>query len=119
METHQIAQLLHQTLGQDASTVHAATDALDALSTSLPDFPFCLVSINTTTTTATGGENQGLKLAAATYLKNFVQRNCDTNHSPNSTASTEFKDALMRALLQAEPPVLKLLIQAVCSQEYS
>ncbi|CDO98714.1 unnamed protein product [Coffea canephora] len=107
METHQIAQLLHQTLGQDASTIHAATDALDALSTSLPDFPFCLVSITTTTTTATG-----IALAAATYLKNFVQRNCDTNHSPNSIASKEFKDALMRALLgsQALDPSMILVV---------
>lgn len=48
MESHQIAQLLNQTLSSDGSVVNLATDALDRLST-LPDFPFSLLSIATGT----------------------------------------------------------------------
>lgn len=56
-----------------------------------------------------GGENGGQKVAAATYLKNFTRRNVDTN----SGFSKEFKDAFVRALLQAEPTTLKILVEAV------
>uniref|UniRef100_A0A5B7BY10 Importin N-terminal domain-containing protein n=1 Tax=Davidia involucrata TaxID=16924 RepID=A0A5B7BY10_DAVIN len=104
METQQIAQLLTQTLSPDGTVVHAATAALDRLSL-LPDFPFSLLSI------ATGSENQGQRIAAATYLKNFTRRNMDANGT-HSKVSKEFRDALMRALLQVEPVVLKVLVEA-------
>lgn len=55
-----------------------------------------------------------MKLAAATYLKNFTRRNTDATCT-NSSTSKEFRDQLMRALLQVEPPVLKVLIEAVCT----
>ncbi|KAL3505566.1 hypothetical protein ACH5RR_030948 [Cinchona calisaya] len=105
METHQIAELLNQTLSPDVNSVRSATDALDRLSTTLPSFPFYLLSITT------GGESQGVKVAAATYLKNFTRRNFDTDNSTNSTVSKDLKDALVRVLLQAEPVVLKVLIE--------
>ncbi|KAL2534882.1 ARM repeat superfamily protein [Abeliophyllum distichum] len=105
METHQILKLLTQTLSPDSSILSSATDALDSLSLTLPNFHFSLLSI------IASGEDQGVKLAAATYLKNFTRRNTDVNCT-NSSTSKEFRDALMHALLQVEPPVLKVLIEA-------
>ncbi|XP_031112086.1 importin beta-like SAD2 homolog isoform X2 [Ipomoea triloba] len=104
MENHQIAQLLNQTLSSDGNVVNLATDALDRLSM-LPDFPFYLLSI------ATGGENEGQKVAAATYLKNFIRRNIDANDA-NQKLSKEFRDALVRVLLQTEPAILRVLNEA-------
>ncbi|XP_049408930.1 uncharacterized protein LOC125872255 [Solanum stenotomum] len=104
MEIHQIAQLLNQTLSPDGAVINAATDALDHLST-LPEFPFTLLSI------AIGGENGGQKVAAATYLKNFTRRNVDSIDT-NSGITKEFRDAFVRALLQAEPMTLKILVEA-------
>ena len=60
-----------------------------------------------------GGENEGQKIAAATYLKNFTRRNVDANGT-SSKVSKEFRDALMRALLQVELVVLKVLVEVVC-----
>ncbi|KAF8401236.1 hypothetical protein HHK36_012168 [Tetracentron sinense] len=100
----QIAQLLNQTLSPDSKIVHAATEALDRLSL-FPDFPFSLISI------ASGGENQGQRIAAATYLKNFTRRNMNGD-SPSSKASKEFRSCLVLTLLQVEPAVLKVLVEA-------
>ncbi|RYR75908.1 hypothetical protein Ahy_A01g000508 isoform B [Arachis hypogaea] len=61
-ELTQIADLLNQTLSPDANAVRAATDALDRLCLT-SNFPFYLLSISTR------GEDQGQKVAAATYLK--------------------------------------------------
>ncbi|KAJ0034879.1 hypothetical protein Pint_24242 [Pistacia integerrima] len=104
MDVNQVAQLLNDTLSVDVNVVGSATDALDRLSF-FPRFPFALLSI------ATGGQNQGQKIAAAAYLKNFTRRNIESNVS-FSNISKEFKDQLMQALLQAEPTVLKVLIEA-------
>ncbi|KAH9684058.1 Importin N-terminal domain-containing protein [Citrus sinensis] len=104
MDINQVAQLLNDTLSLDVNAVRTATDALDRLSL-LPHFPFCLLYI------ASGGENQGLRIAAATYLKNLTRRNIDGNASCTNI-SKEFKDQLMRVLLQAEPSVLKVLLEA-------
>ncbi|XP_015062518.2 importin beta-like SAD2 homolog [Solanum pennellii] len=104
MEIHQIAQLLNQTLSPNDAVINAATDALDHLST-LPEFPFTLLSI------AIEGENGGQKVAAATYLKNFTRRNVDSIDT-NSGITKEFRDAFVRALLQAEPMTLKILVEA-------
>ncbi|XP_022844600.1 uncharacterized protein LOC111367768 isoform X2 [Olea europaea var. sylvestris] len=105
METRQISKLLIQTLSPDSSILSSATDALDHLSRTFLNFPFSLLSI------IASGDDQGVKLAAATYLKNFTRRNTDANCT-NSSTSKEFRDQLMRALLQVEPPVLKVLIEA-------
>ncbi|XP_059632005.1 importin beta-like SAD2 homolog [Cornus florida] len=104
MEINRIAQLLNETLSPDGLVVHAATESLDRLSL-LPDFPFSLLSIST------GGENQGQRIAAATYLKNFTRRNVNAD-GVHSKVSKEFRDALMRALLQVEPAILKVLVEA-------
>lgn len=65
-----------------------------------------------------GGENQGLRIAAATYLKNLTRRNIDSNASCTNI-NKEFKDQLMQVLLQAEPSVLKVLLEAVCIWQMS
>ncbi|XP_057959016.1 importin beta-like SAD2 homolog [Malania oleifera] len=104
MESTQIALLLDETLSSEGDVVRSATEALDRLSL-LPQFPFSLLSI------ATGGESRGQKVAAAAYLKNLTRRNVDGD-GQFSRVSKEFRDQLMRAMLQAEPVVLKVLIEA-------
>ncbi|PPD97876.1 hypothetical protein GOBAR_DD05130 [Gossypium barbadense] len=105
MDLTQIAQLLDQTLSPDGHVVRTSTEALDRLS-SLPQFPFALLSI------AAGGQNQGQRVAASTYLKNFARRNIEVSHGSSSRVSQEFKSQLMRTLLQAEASVLKVLVEA-------
>nr|XP_043608591.1 importin beta-like SAD2 homolog [Erigeron canadensis] len=100
----QVAQLLNNTLSPDADVRGPATDALDRLSLT-PNFPFALISI------AIGGGNQGQSIAAATYLKNLTRRNT-IEEGGASRFSKEFKDVLVRSLLQAEPAILKVLIEA-------
>ncbi|XP_061992320.1 importin beta-like SAD2 isoform X2 [Rosa rugosa] len=101
----QIGQLLNATVSPDSGAVHTATEALDRLS-QLPDFPYYLLSISA------GGENQGQKIAAATYLKNFTRKNVEGDVSDSKPkVSKEFKDQLLRALLQSEPAVVKVLVE--------
>uniref|UniRef100_A0A2P2KMN0 Importin N-terminal domain-containing protein n=2 Tax=Rhizophora mucronata TaxID=61149 RepID=A0A2P2KMN0_RHIMU len=57
-----------------------------------------------------GGDSQGQRIAAAAYLKNFTRRNVGSQ-SPDLRVATEFKDHLLRTLLQAEPAVLKVLVE--------
>lgn len=59
-----------------------------------------------------GGENEGQKVAAATYLKNFIRRRIESTET-NLEITKAFRDALVRALLQAEPTALKVLVEAV------
>ncbi|XP_019464240.1 PREDICTED: importin beta-like SAD2 homolog isoform X1 [Lupinus angustifolius] len=99
----QIAHLLNQTLSHDITTVRDATDSLDRFSLT-PLFPFYLLSISTE------GENQGQKVAAATYLKNLTRRTIDKADTP-SNVSKEFKEQLLQALLRAEFPILKILVE--------
>ncbi|PIA60816.1 hypothetical protein AQUCO_00300385v1 [Aquilegia coerulea] len=104
METliHQIAQLLNNTLSPDHTIVGSATGTLDRLSL-LPDFPFALISI------ASGAQDQGQRIAAATYLKNFTRRHVDAE---GAKVSIEFRNRLVHATLLAEPAVLKVLVEA-------
>ncbi|XP_024986626.1 importin beta-like SAD2 [Cynara cardunculus var. scolymus] len=102
--TSRVAQLLDSTLSPDGEVRRSATEALDCLSLN-PDFSFALISI------AVGGENHGQSIAAATYLKNLTRRNT-IDGGAASRASKEFRDVLVRALLQAEPAILKVLIEA-------
>ncbi|XP_043710645.1 importin beta-like SAD2 [Telopea speciosissima] len=99
-----LAQLFNDTLSSDDAVVSSATEALERLSV-LAEFPFSLVSI------ATGGENQGQRIAAATYLKNFTGRRIGGNN-PSSKVSNEFRTCLLGALLQSELAVLKVLVEA-------
>lgn len=103
--TSQVCQLLNNTLNPDGEVRRSASDALDRLSVN-PDFPFALISV-----AASGGENQGQSIAAATYLKNFTRRNT-IEGGPSSRVSKEFRDKLVLALLQSEPAILKVLIEA-------
>ncbi|KAL6190783.1 hypothetical protein ACLB2K_037177 [Fragaria x ananassa] len=101
----QIGQLLNDTVSPDCAAVRTATESLDRLS-QLPDFPYYLISISA------GGENQGQKIAAATYLKNFTRKNVEGDVSSSAPkVSKEFKDQLLRALLQSEPAVVKVLVE--------
>ncbi|XP_023733599.1 importin beta-like SAD2 homolog [Lactuca sativa] len=103
--TSQVAQLLNNTLSPDGEVRRSASDALDCLSPN-PDFSFALISI-----AVGGGENQGQSIAAATYLKNFTRRNTIQGETA-SRVNKEFRDRLVLALLQAEPAILKVLIEA-------
>ncbi|KAL5582041.1 hypothetical protein UlMin_014483 [Ulmus minor] len=102
--SHQIAQLQRDTLHPDCGAVSTTNEALNCLSL-LSDFPFALLFL----ALEAGDEVQ--KIAAATYLKNFTRRNIDDAHQP-SKVSKEFKDKLFLVLLQAQPPVLKVLVEA-------
>jgi len=62
----------------------------------------------------TGSDNQGLRIAASTYLKNFTRRHME--RKPYSLElHIEFRNQLAQALLRVEPAVLKVLIEAVCT----
>ncbi|KAJ6851805.1 importin beta-like SAD2-like protein isoform X1 [Iris pallida] len=99
----EISRLLNDTLSPEKTLVSSATHGLDQLS-SLPRFPFSLLAI------ATGGYDRGLKIAAATYLKNLIRRHMDENpYSPE--LQIEFRNQLVGALLQVEPAVLKVLVE--------
>ncbi|KAL5554718.1 hypothetical protein UlMin_042119, partial [Ulmus minor] len=101
--SHQIAQLLRDTLHPDCGAVSATNKALNRLFL-LSDFPFAFLFL----ALEAGDEVQ--KIVAATYLKNFTRRNIDDAHQP-SKVSKEFKDKLFLVLLQAQPPVLKVLVE--------
>ncbi|KAK9079983.1 hypothetical protein SSX86_001658 [Deinandra increscens subsp. villosa] len=104
--TAHVAMLLNNTLSADGEIRRSATRALDDLSLN-PSFPLDLISI------AVGGENQGQSIAAATYLKNFTRRDTITEGGREAPrVSREFRDILVRSLLQAQPAILKVLIEA-------
>ncbi|WOL03237.1 hypothetical protein Cni_G11957 [Canna indica] len=99
----EISRLLNDTLSSEKALIASATDALDHLSRH-PDFPLALLAV------ATGGDSQGLRVAAAAYLKNFIRRSTDEN--PSLVDRQKFRNQLAQALLQAEPAVLKVLVEA-------
>ncbi|WCJ23225.1 ARM repeat superfamily protein [Euphorbia peplus] len=103
MEVAQVAQLLNNTLNSDQNVVRSAAESLDRLSP-FPHFPYALLSITTR------GENQGQRIAAAAYLKNLVRRNVKAD-GKTSKVSKVFKDHLLRALLEVESAVLKVLVE--------
>ncbi|KAF7053474.1 hypothetical protein CFC21_061396, partial [Triticum aestivum] len=57
-----------------------------------------------------GDGDQGTRIAAATYLKNFVRRNMEGGLS-SSDLYREFRDQLAQALLRVEPAILRVLIE--------
>jgi hypothetical protein len=59
-----------------------------------------------------GDGDQGMRIAAATYLKNFTRRNLETSLS-SSELYKEFRDQLAQALLRVEPAILRVLIEVV------
>ncbi|XP_038975739.1 importin beta-like SAD2 isoform X2 [Phoenix dactylifera] len=100
----EVSRLLSDTLSPENAHVSSATDGLDLLSL-LPHFPISLIVI------ATGGDRQGLRVAAATYLKNFTRHHMEEDPS-NPQLHNEFRNQLALALLQVEPTVLKVLVEA-------
>ncbi|KAL5570700.1 hypothetical protein UlMin_020297 [Ulmus minor] len=104
----QIAQLLSDTLRPDCGAVSTANEALNRLFL-LPDFPFVLFFL------ALEAGDEGQNIVTATYLKNFTRRNVDDAHQP-SKVSKESKDKLFLVLLQAQPPVLKVLVDVFVKQ---
>ncbi|XP_073009559.1 uncharacterized protein [Typha latifolia] len=101
----EISRLLNDTLSPDKTIRAAATDGLDRLS-GLLHFPLSLLAV------ATGGDSQGLRIAAATYLKNFIRRHIEEKpFSPE--IHKEFRDRLVQTLLQVEHAVLKVLVEAL------
>lgn len=61
---------------------------------------------------AIGDGDQGMRVAAATYLKNFTRRNLETRLC-SSEVYKEFRDQLAQALLRVEPAILRVLIEVV------
>lgn len=53
-----------------------------------------------------------MRVAAATYLKNFARRNLETSLS-SSELYKEFRDQLAQASLRVEPAILRVLIEVV------
>ncbi|ONM52728.1 ARM repeat superfamily protein [Zea mays] len=51
-----------------------------------------------------------MRVAAATYLKNFTRRNLETRLC-SSEVYKEFRDQLAQALLRVEPAILRVLIE--------
>ncbi|KAL8151290.1 hypothetical protein V2J09_021098 [Rumex salicifolius] len=103
-DSKQIVHLLHHTLNADGNVVRSATELLDSLSLT-PDFPFSLLTI------VAGYEDHGVRIAAATYLKNLLRRSLYGEGQPGSV-SKEFRNQLLRALLHTEPSILKVLVEA-------
>ncbi|RWW17654.1 hypothetical protein BHE74_00004228 [Ensete ventricosum] len=110
----EICRLLNDTLSPEKAVLASATDGLDRLSR-FPHFPLSLLAVATGRLWSlfVGGDSQGLRLAAAAYLKNFVRSCMDDN--PQSLELQRFRNQLAQALLQAEPAVLKVLVEVVCS----
>jgi hypothetical protein len=59
------------------------------------------------------GDTQGLRIASATYLKNFIRGRMDIQ-SPSPQTHKEFRNQLASALLKVDQAVLRVLIEAVC-----
>ncbi|VAH92247.1 unnamed protein product [Triticum turgidum subsp. durum] len=101
----ELRRLLTATLSADKASVDAATAGLDRISAAGdPSFPIALLAV------AAGDGDQGTRIAAATYLKNFVRRNREGGLS-SSDLYREFRDQLAQALLRVEPAILRVLIE--------
>ncbi|KAM3312491.1 hypothetical protein ACQJBY_032415 [Aegilops geniculata] len=101
----ELRRLLTATLSADKASVDAATAGLDRISgAGDPRFPIALLAV------AAGDGDQGTRIAAATYLKNFVRRNMEGGLS-SSDLYREFRDQLAQALLRVEPAILRVLIE--------
>ncbi|XP_020573467.1 uncharacterized protein LOC110019929 isoform X4 [Phalaenopsis equestris] len=100
----EISHLLNNTISPDKTLVSAAADRLDRLS-SQPGFLLSLLAITTV------GDSQGLKIAAAIYLKNFFRRH-EADVRASSGQYIEFRNQLAQTLLQVDSSVLKVLVEA-------
>uniref|UniRef100_A0A0E0F8T5 Importin N-terminal domain-containing protein n=1 Tax=Oryza meridionalis TaxID=40149 RepID=A0A0E0F8T5_9ORYZ len=101
----ELRSLLSATLSPDKAAVDTATEGLSRIAAaSDPRFPISLLAV------AAADGDQGTKVAAATYLKNYTRRNIDWGLS-SPELYKEFRDRLAQALLQVEPFLLRVLIE--------
>lgn len=61
----------------------------------------------------TGGPEKGQRVAAATYLKNFLRSHWSDEKTMSVEERIEFRNQLMEVLLRVDGLVLKLLAEAV------
>ncbi|KAF8644970.1 hypothetical protein HU200_066275 [Digitaria exilis] len=104
MASDELRRLLAATLSPDKASVDAAAAGLDRAAAD-PRFPLAILAV------AAGDGDQGVRVAAATYLKNFTRRNIESSLS-SSELYKEFRDQLAQALLRVEPAILRVLIEA-------
>ncbi|KAG2564198.1 hypothetical protein PVAP13_8KG390800 [Panicum virgatum] len=100
----ELRRLLAATISPDKAAVDAAAAGLDRAAAD-PRFPLAILAV------AAGDGDQGVRVAAATYLKNFIRRNMESSLS-SSQLYKEFRDQLAQTLLQVEPAILRVLIEA-------
>uniref|UniRef100_A0ACD6AN67 Uncharacterized protein n=1 Tax=Avena sativa TaxID=4498 RepID=A0ACD6AN67_AVESA len=101
----ELRRLLAATLSADKASVDAASAGLDEISAAGdPRFPIAVLVV------AAGDGDQGTRIAAATYLKNFVRRNMEKGLS-SSRLYAEFRELLTQSLLRVEPAILRVLIE--------
>ncbi|KXG29170.1 uncharacterized protein LOC8086009 [Sorghum bicolor] len=99
----ELRRFLAATLSPDKASVDAAAAGLDALAAD-PRFPLAILAV------AAGDGDQGMRVAAAAYLKNFTRRNLESSLS-SSEHYKEFRDQLAQALLRVEPAIFRVLIE--------
>lgn len=101
----QIAQWFSDTVGHHEAAVRSATVNLEAAESS-PGFAMCVLSLSA------GGQDQGQRTAAATYLKNYVRNHWSRGGPAQLNERLEFRNRLVHVLLEVDAPVLKLLAEA-------
>ncbi|CAA6653919.1 unnamed protein product [Spirodela intermedia] len=97
----EIARLLDDTLAPEERLISSATEGLVRLSERRVSARPSLL-----------GESDGQRIAAATYLKNFTKRLMGSDNLPPE-AHCKFRNQLVQAVLQSEPAVLKVLVEAL------
>jgi hypothetical protein len=101
----QIAHWLSETTGSQEADVRTATSHLEAAQ-NVPKFALCLLML------AAGGPEKGQRVAAATYLKNFLRSHWSEENAMSPEERLEFRNQLMEVLLRVDGIVLKLLAEA-------
>lgn len=101
----QIAQWFSDTVDHYEAAVRSATVNLEAVESS-PGFAMCVLSLSA------GGQDQGQRTAAATYLKNYVRNHWSRGGPSQINERLEFRNQLVHVLLEVDAPVLKLLAEA-------
>eukprot|EP01018_Ginkgo_biloba_P009463 Gb_12572 [translate_table: standard] len=105
VSTDHVARWLSDTARPDEAAVRSATANLET-ATSLPGFAMCLLTLSA------GGQDQGQRTAAATYLKNYIRYHWSEGRPANLNERLEFRNQLVHVLLEVDSPVLKLLAEA-------
>lgn len=101
----QIAQWFSDTVGHHEAAVRSATANLEAVESS-PGFAMCVLLLSA------GGQDQGQRTAAATYLKNYIRNHWSRGGPAQLNERLEFRNQLVHVILEVDAPVLKLLAEA-------